>query len=266
MTEALFLKEKKASAAGTRGAFSGKTALSLVFFALTIWIALPAVSGILHSGMLFCFVTGALSLVLGSPRLFRLVFVKSVALRLAAACLLTAGSAVFIALFSLLLYGGLRPSRPGCTLIVLGCQVNGEQPSLMLRQRIDAAAEYALKNPGCAIIASGGQGGGEAISEAECIRRGLIQAGVDAGRIYLEDRSLNTEQNLRYSAGIIRENGLGTDVAIATSRFHQYRALCFAKKAGLTACPVSCDTSAWLAPGYWLREIIGLLRLFALGY
>lgn len=56
------------------------------------------------------------------------------------------------------------------TLIVLGCRVKGDVPSLALQKRADAAYFYLLKNPDCVAILSGGQGKDENISEAACLK------------------------------------------------------------------------------------------------
>ena len=58
--------------------------------------------------------------------------------------------------------------------IVLGAGVNGTVPKNPLRVRIERAAEYMSENEDTILIASGGQGSGEDISEAECIRSILV--------------------------------------------------------------------------------------------
>lgn len=56
-------------------------------------------------------------------------------------------------------------------MIVLGCGVNGDRPSLMLTERLDAAYDYLNTHEEVVGILSGGQGKGENISEAECMYR-----------------------------------------------------------------------------------------------
>lgn len=54
------------------------------------------------------------------------------------------------------------------------------------------------------------------------MRRALVRRGVDESRLYPEERSTSTQENLRYSRAILEE--LGVDpaqrVAIVTSDFH----------------------------------------------
>src|SRR4051812_11327360 len=80
-------------------------------------------------------------------------------------------------------------------LIVLGARVKGTTPSLAFASRINTAAEYLKKNKETLVIASGGMGPGEAISEAESIKRELVQQGISETRIILEDQSTDTYEN-----------------------------------------------------------------------
>lgn len=96
---------------------------------------------------------------------------------------------LFLLVLGLLLFGvveGLLLSRgrqendalPADAVILLGAGVNGETPSLILRSRVTKAAEYLRAHPETPAILSGGQGPGEEISEAECMRRELTRQGI----------------------------------------------------------------------------------------
>lgn len=61
------------------------------------------------------------------------------------------------------------PDEP-TTVIVLGCRVKENGPSLMLQKRIDAAYDYMTENENVICIASGGQGSDEPMSEAQAIK------------------------------------------------------------------------------------------------
>lgn len=149
--------------------------------------------------------------------------------------------------------------------IVLGCKVRGETPSLMLNKRIMAAYEFLDKNPEAVCIASGGQGNDELISEAECIRRVLVENGISSDRIIMEDRSVSTEENIRFSFEKIRENNIEGSVTVVTDIYHQYRASIIAENYGTKTYAVSARTSLWLLPTYWLREIFGVMYQFVFG-
>lgn len=153
----------------------------------------------------------------------------------------------------------LEDAPSGSVVIVLGAQVKNSRPTLILSGRIKAAAEYLLAHPDSVCIASGGQGSDEDISEAKCIRDTLVtEYGIDAGRIYLEDASYSTSQNLENSAAIIAEKGLSANVVIATDGFHLYRAKKLARWKGLTpySCPASTDNRLVLY--LYIREFIGI--------
>lgn len=140
--------------------------------------------------------------------------------------------------------------------IVLGAKVNGRQPSGALRNRIEYASDYTAENPGTIVIASGGQGDDEEISEAECIQIELIVRGVDPERILIEYNSTSTAQNIDYSLALI-DAGEHTRVGIITNDFHVYRALRIAKNTGeceFYALPV--PTSLLSFPHYMMREFV----------
>ena len=144
------------------------------------------------------------------------------------------------------------------TLIILGCKIRGSTPSKALLNRAKAAAEYMKKHPCAITIASGGQGKHEDLCEAQCIYSILVDEGIDGGRIILEDKSTNTDENIRFSREIINKNALSKDVAIATSDYHQYRASLICKKFGLNACAVSTKSSPLYVPTYFTREVFGV--------
>ena len=152
------------------------------------------------------------------------------------------------------------------TVIVLGCQVRSDgTPSRMLRDRIQAAYDYLSIHEEAVCVASGGQNDREPTTEARCIRDTLVSMGIDPGRIYPEDASTSTEENLAFSAEVIRREGLPTEVAIASDNFHQLRAGVWAAKDGLTPYSLGCASIWMLGPGYWAREAAALLYMGATG-
>ena len=169
------------------------------------------------------------------------------------------GLAAALGIFGWMVSAAASRAAPAeSTVIVLGCQVRGTEPSLTLQRRVDAAADYLRAHPQARCVASGGQSDDEEISEAECIRAALIAAGIDPASIEPEDQSTSTEENLRFSAERIRAAGLSTNVVIASDNFHQLRAALWARHCGLTPYAAGCRTAWFLAPGYWAREIAGV--------
>ncbi len=145
-------------------------------------------------------------------------------------------------------------------IIVLGCRVRGDEPSLSLIKRVDAAYKFLLFNPESVAILSGGQGKDENISEAQCMQQFLYTRGISKDRLILEDRSTSTDENIRFSLQIIETLDLDRNVAIATSEYHQKRAANICKKYGLNSTPVSSKTKWTLLPTFLLREFFAEIK------
>ena len=159
------------------------------------------------------------------------------------------------------------PVSPGSTVIVLGARVYQDRPSTAMAARLEAACEYLSENPDSVCIVSGGQGKDEPCTESSVMYSYLVQRGIDPERIYMEDKSTNTQENMEYSMEIIKENGLSTDIAVATDGYHEYRAMNYAREAGQKAGvepgsigAVPAATAWWLFPTGTVREMYGILE------
>ena len=153
----------------------------------------------------------------------------------------------------------LQPPDQDTTVIVLGARVTGYHPSLVLQLRLERALAYLDENPGSAAVLSGGLGESAYISEAEAMQRWLVANGIDEGRLFLEERSTNTYENISFSELIIAENALPRNVVIATDGFHMFRAHNHARQAGLEPSAIPSRTPLRLLPFYWAREIAAIL-------
>ena len=147
--------------------------------------------------------------------------------------------------------------------VVLGAAVqeNGE-PSRIMRSRLQAALEFTEKNETAVVILSGGQGGNEPKSEAQCMYETMLEMGADESRLLLESESHTTRENLKNSLEIIESRG-GTEqpVAIITSEFHQRRAEYIGNYLGMETCPVSGHTDQWFyRVNYTLREVFAFVK------
>lgn len=165
--------------------------------------------------------------------------------------------------------GGAEVADASCV-IVLGAGVNGDVPSLSLHNRLVAAKQWLDAHPDSYAILSGGQGTGETISEAEAMYRWLVAQGIAPERLRKEEASSTTRENFLYSAELLREyhNGeLPTPVAVVSSEYHLYRAMRFARQAGLEPLGVPAKTTLpVLRLNYFLRESAAVARLWILGY
>ncbi len=159
------------------------------------------------------------------------------------------------------------PAEGETTLVVLGAQIRGESPSLMLRQRLDVAVAYLNAHPDAPCVVSGGQGPDEAYTEAHVMKKYLVERGIAPERIYEEAASTNTRENMRFSLQLIEKQGLPANLAVATQEFHQYRASVLAKEQGAdTVGAVTCASPPPLLLCYWVRECAAICRLWLLGY
>lgn len=144
-------------------------------------------------------------------------------------------------------------------LLVLGTTVNGDQPSPMLRDRIQAAYDYMTAHPEVTCIVTGYKSTKAEISEAECMYRELTAMGLDPDRIWMEPNATSTLENLEFSLDLIEEK-TGTrpgTVGILSSEFHLLRAGMFAGEYGISYGTVPAKTSDLPSFLYWLaREVI----------
>lgn len=244
----------------------------VVCLLLLIWSLLPLINGIVHIGVVLPAVCSGLGALWGFGVLGTNSGKRKGWRRWMTAVLLglvCAVAALGIVLSACMVGAAInRPAREDATVIVLGAMVRGDQPSRMLRDRLNAAAAYLDKHPAAVCIVSGGQGADEDYSEAYVMRKYLVeQKGIDPARIRLEERSTSTYENIRYSMEIIRQEGLCDGVAIATQEFHQYRASTMARQAGASAVgAITCHSPLHLLLCYWVRECAAICRLWILGY
>lgn len=160
---------------------------------------------------------------------------------------------------------GGTPGYDAQYLIILGAGVNGTAPSLSMLNRLAAAKAYLDAHPGCVAVVSGGQGGGEQISEAEAMRRWLSAQGIPDSRILMEDRSTSTLENLEFSLALIPD-ARSVRVAVCSSEYHLYRAQYFASSMGYAVGAIPARTSLpVLRVNYFIREGFGALYYHILG-
>lgn len=152
-----------------------------------------------------------------------------------------------------------EPALAADYLIVLGAKVEKDGPSVMLEQRILSAAAYAKQYPEAQVIASGGQGSDELVSEASAIAERLVALGVSRARIQLEEASHNTRENLTYGKTLLQQD---KKVVLVTSEFHVARAKMLAQKLGyqhVSAEPAS--SKPWyLLPHFYAREVLAFAK------
>ncbi len=120
-------------------------------------------------------------------------------------------------------------------ILVLGANVSGNTPSLMLRDRLDKALELH-KSTYIPLIMSG-DCSGEEYNEVKVMRDYAVDFGIDESAILTDPEGYSTFESIDHL-----EKGFNTKkVIIVTQRYHLPRALYIAEKKGLEAVGVAAE-------------------------
>lgn len=147
--------------------------------------------------------------------------------------------------------------------IVLGAQVRGTRITNSLGKRLEKAKEYLEENPDTIAIVSGGQGEGEDLSEAQCMKDYLVGQGIGEERIVMEDKSTNTNENIEYSMEKIQNlsgDSKKKKIAIITNNFHVYRTVAVCKKKGYDVSGIAAESDEVLFLNYMVREFFAIVK------
>lgn len=144
--------------------------------------------------------------------------------------------------------------------LILGAGVDGTRPSRSLLERLEAARDYLAVHPDAVCVVSGGQGGGEDITEAECMYRWLTENGIESGRIVLENHASTTAENISFTLNLLEQEGVRPrKLAIVSSEYHLFRAKLTARRLGVDAVGIPAKTGLLpLKLTYFFREIFGV--------
>ena len=184
-------------------------------------------------------------------------------------------------------------------IIIHGAGLDGPRPTPLLAGRIDKALElWNKQHQHGKFVVSGGQGADEVVSEAQAMRDYLLDKGVTADAILMEDKSTTTWENLRYSLAIINaDRATGVDAtssaavassgdvtttasdvsgtatssrtaasssdfttAVVTSDFHVFRCAEYAHNLGIKADGIGSHTKGWYWPTAFIREFIAITK------
>ncbi len=191
-------------------------------------------------------------------------------------------SFTFVALlFYSWVYRMLPRRRQYDYIIIHGAGLDGPRPTPLLAGRIDKALELWNKQQHHGkFVVSGGQGADEVVSEAQAMRDYLLEKGVPADAILMEDKSTTTWENLKNSLAVIRADRATNDsaasgsaaasdsaadgddftTAVVTSDFHVFRCAEYAHNLGIKADGIGSHTKGWYWPTAFIREFIAITK------
>ena len=129
------------------------------------------------------------------------------------------------------IYAEKKPSQHAQTMVILGSQVIGTPAiaSPTLADRLDVAVQYLNENPETKVVVCGGQGEDESATESSVMAKYLIDKGIDANRVYQEDKSRRTAEQFIFANRVLP---LGKTVVV-TNDFHILRSIMLAKRSGI---------------------------------
>ncbi|HFI0626270.1 TPA: YdcF family protein [Streptococcus suis] len=138
--------------------------------------------------------------------------------------------------------------------VVLGAGLIGDKITPLLASRIDKGIAIYQKQPGCKLIMSGGQGPDEIIAEGQAMANYVLEKGVPAEDILIENQSTNTEENLKFSYALMKP---GSRFALVTNYYHVFRALLLARKLKIKCIGYGARTKFYFSLNAFIREFVG---------
>jgi vancomycin permeability regulator SanA len=129
-------------------------------------------------------------------------------------------------------------------IIVLGAAMYNSGPSLMLRDRLDAAISLYEIGVSDRILVSGDHGQDD-YNEVEGMRTYLLAAGIPDMHIFMDHAGFDTYSSMYRAKDIF----LIDTAIISTQEFHLYRAVYLARRLGIDASGVICDKHDYLFMG-----------------
>lgn len=148
--------------------------------------------------------------------------------------------------------------------IVLGTAIWDAKPSPVFRERINHAVLLYKNDSVDFLIFTGGIGEGKEYSESAIGKRYAIENGVPESKIFIEEKSTITDENLKFAKEIINEYKF-SKVLIVSDPLHMKRAMLMAKNHNINAYSSPTKTSRYISAkskfGFVMRE-----TFFYIGY
>lgn len=167
-------------------------------------------------------------------------------------------------MFFAILYLVLKYEKSNCEkfceyVLVLGARILDENtPCKVLENRLISAIIYLQKFENSKVIVSGGTGIDEPISEGYVMKKYLINHGIDKHRIFVEDLSTNTFENLKNTKQILKDVD---EILIITSKYHLFRSKFLARRVGFRKIYlIGSEVNADSRQKNIIREIFAIIK------
>lgn len=126
--------------------------------------------------------------------------------------------------------------------LVFGCRTYGMVPGQTLKGRLDKALNILEDNTAAVCIVSGGRGSNETVAEAVAMKNYLAGRGINRERIFIEDKSHNTAENLKYIKQLLDANELNDrNIICVSSIYHLPRIRMMAERNNISVTTVPSD-------------------------
>lgn len=167
-------------------------------------------------------------------------------------CMVAVGAAVLLA--ALVVVTHSVESRPVSAeaAVVLGAAAWGNQPSPVLRERVNYAVELYRSGRVRWLICTGGARRADFPTEAEVACRYAERQGVPASAVLLETRSRNTRDNLAFAKALADVHQIHT-FALVSDPFHMARAEYIAGRLGMQVQAAPTPTSRFQ---HWRERLL----------
>lgn len=231
-------------------------------------ILVPFMPGV-DAGLIMPAVLGILFIVFSILKLkTKEPLIRNKTMRIAVVTVVLVGIMFFITIEGFIAYHAVKQVETDVKvdfIMVPGCGVFPDGSlTLTLKNRLDAALDYSLENSNAIFVVTGGQGPREPVPEAMAMRDYLVSQGVPEGKILTESESTSTNENMKFSAQLIKERygETGMKTAIATSDFHMFRSKLLAAHYGFVPYGIPGETPWYIRLNCYLREFLAVIKTF----
>lgn len=227
--------------------------------------ALPVIWGI--CAMLWPVIVGLASLFVVLQSSPWVVFIAQIMYEL----ILFVPRMLFVFLLYSIVYAFLPKDKKCDFILVLGAKVRKDGTvTPLLAGRLDRGIRiFEAGGKKAVFIASGGKGDDETVSEAYAMKQYLLEKDISDKLIIMEDQSVNTYQNMKFSKAIMEAAKPDYKCLFVTNNYHVLRAAILARAVGLNAQGTGSHTAFYYLPAAFIREHIAIIFKYnrlVLGY